>query len=84
MLGRSSRHLLWKSPDSFAAEFCTRCKAGWTRRAKKGALTVCLLDREPVLAGMTSCDRFEPRQQPHPKEVKPKAAQEILLPNSKR
>jgi len=24
---------------------------------------VCLLDREPVLADMTNCDRFEPNEQ---------------------
>ena len=50
---------LWASPDAFAAQYCTRCKAGWTRTGRNGALTVCLLDREPVLRGMTDCDRFE-------------------------
>jgi len=39
-----------------------RCKAGWTRTGKDDtALTVCLLDREPIMADMMDCDRFEPR-----------------------
>jgi hypothetical protein len=49
---------LWTFPDAFAAHYCVRCKAGWTRAGRNGALTVCLLDREPVLKGMTDCDRF--------------------------
>ena len=40
------------------------CKAGWTRTGKDGAaLTVCLLDREPILQEMTDCDRYEPREE---------------------
>jgi hypothetical protein len=54
---------LWASPDAFAAQYCVKCKAGWTRAAKNGALTVCLLDREPILRGMTDCDRYEPKEQ---------------------
>jgi hypothetical protein len=39
-------------------------KAGWTRTGKDGgALTVCLLDREPVLIDMTDCDRYEPKDE---------------------
>ena len=40
-----------------------RCEYGWTRTgAEGGKLTVCLLDREPVLADMTGCDKFELRE----------------------
>lgn len=55
-------HPLWKEPDSFAERYCANCKAGWTRTGKTGALTICLLDREPVLSGMTDCDRYEPKK----------------------
>ncbi len=35
----------------------------WTRtEAEGGELTVCLLDREPVLADMTGCDKYELRE----------------------
>jgi hypothetical protein len=58
------RALLWQKPKGFAASHCMRCKAGWTRSGKGGsALTVCLLDREPVLLDMTDCDRYEPSPQ---------------------
>ena len=47
------------SPPAIA----TVAKTGWTRTgAEGGKLTVCLLDREPVLADMTGCDRFELRE----------------------
>ena len=37
-----------------------QCKAGWTRTGTDGgALTVCLLDREPILTDITDCDRYE-------------------------
>ncbi len=49
-------------PPSFAETHCRNCAAGWTRiGAEGGFLTVCLLDREPVWADMTGCDRYEPR-----------------------
>ena len=51
---------MWKTPDGYAATHCTQCTMGWTRTGSEGALTVCLLDRQPVLAGMTSCDHYEP------------------------
>jgi hypothetical protein len=58
-----ARALLWKTPTGFGATHCKNCKAGWTRTGKEGAaLTVCLLDREPILQEMTDCDRFEPRE----------------------
>jgi hypothetical protein len=48
---------------NFAATHCRVCAMGWTRIGEKGGiLTVCLLDREPVLAGMTDCDQFEPKE----------------------
>ena len=84
MLFGRLRPLLWKSPEGFAAKYCTKCKAGWTRKGKLGSLTVCLLDREPVLPGMVSCDRYEERTTPSPQAIKPKATQEILVRNSKR
>ena len=57
------RALLWRTPQGFGASHCRRCKAGWTRTGEGDkALTVCLLDREPILADMTSCDRFEEKE----------------------
>lgn len=51
------------SPTGYAQTHCRQCAAGWTRIGiKGGTLTVCLLDREPVLADMTSCDRYELRR----------------------
>ena len=52
----------WRTPDDFAIAHCTKCKAGWTRTGEGGSLTICLLDREPVLMGMTKCDRFDPKE----------------------
>ena len=53
----------WRKPTGYAASHCMNCKAGWTRMGKDGsALTVCLLDREPILQEMTDCDRHEPRE----------------------
>lgn len=41
---------------------CRNCAAGWTRTRENGeAVIACLLDRGPVIADMTNCDRFEPR-----------------------
>lgn len=57
------RALLWKTPTGFGATHCMNCQAGWTRSGKDGtALTVCLLDREPILQEMTGCDRYEERE----------------------
>ena len=53
----------WKTPQGFAASHCTHCEMGWTRTGEQGALTVCLLDRQPVLAAMTHCDRFTPSKE---------------------
>ncbi len=62
MLNTKGRQLLWQTPSGFAASHCMNCEAGWTRTgADGGVLTVCLLDREPVLVAMTDCDRFEPK-----------------------
>ncbi len=56
---------IWNVPAGYAATHCRNCAAGWTRTGTEGGvLTVCLLDREPVLADMTSCDRFEPKEEP--------------------
>ena len=52
----------WRTPSGYADTHCRQCDLGWTRTGEKGGvLTYCLLDREPVLADMTDCDRFEPR-----------------------
>ena len=65
-----ARALLWKTPDEFGQKYCMNCQAGWTREGhtsgrskikKKAVLTICLLDREPIIEGMTHCDRFEPK-----------------------
>ena len=54
----------WQTPAGYAATHCRRCEYGWSRTGKEGGMvTVCLLDREPVLADMTDCDRFEAKEQ---------------------
>jgi hypothetical protein len=73
MHGPKIHPLAWRPPIDFAETHCTNCAAGWTRKGKNGCLTVCLLNREPVLAGMTDCDRYEPREkEPQPKPALPK------------
>ena len=63
LLTCKGRQLLWQQPKGFAASHCRKCAAGWTRTgADGGELTVCLLDREPVLADMTGCDHYEEKQ----------------------
>ena len=59
----SNVHLLWKTAEGYAATHCTKCKAGWTRTGQQGSITFCLLDRQPVLAAMTNCDRYQPRDE---------------------
>jgi len=60
MLTTQSRTRLWQTPTGYAASHCSNCAAGWTRTGENGGkLTICLLDREPVLTDMTDCDRFE-------------------------
>lgn len=57
--------IIWSTPKGYAASHCMNCKAGWTRTGTNGGvLTVCLLDREPVLPEMTDCDRHEPKGEP--------------------
>jgi hypothetical protein len=60
--------LAWRAePTDFATTHCSQCQAGWTRTGVDGAkIIVCLLDREPVLATMTDCDRFEPKEEGPP------------------
>ena len=62
MLTQAGRRLLWQTPTGYAATHCMNCEAGWVRAGKEGAVVMCLLDREPVLADMTSCNRFEPKE----------------------
>ncbi len=64
MAGHKGRAPQWMNPDKFARDYCARCEFGWNRTGAEGALMVCLLDREPVLQGMTDCDRFEARIMP--------------------
>ena len=57
------RPATWQTPTGYAASHCRQCAAGWTRTGKEGGvLTICLLDREPVLADMVSCDRYEKKE----------------------
>lgn len=52
----------WQTPTGYADSHCRNCDLGWTRTGTEGGvLTICLLDREPVLAEMVDCDRFEPK-----------------------
>jgi len=54
---------LWQTPTGYAASHCRQCEAGWTRTGKEGGvITICLLDREPVLVDMTDCDRYAPKE----------------------
>ena len=65
----------WRTPMGYADTHCRHCAAGWTRTGKEGGvLTVCLLDREPVLADMTNCDRFVAKQQPGQEPDQPAAS----------
>jgi hypothetical protein len=69
MLARTPQQpqIIWRKQTGYAASHCIQCKAGWTRTGpSEGVLTVCLLDREPVLADMTDCNRFEPTHEPPP------------------
>jgi hypothetical protein len=57
--------IIWSTPKGYAASHCMNCKAGWVRTGPNGAvLTVCLLDREPVLADMTDCNKFKAASEP--------------------
>lgn len=60
---KSGKATPWRAPSAFAESHCMKCEAGWVRRNKSGAcLVICLLDRDPVLADMVQCDRFDPRE----------------------
>ncbi len=51
-----------QTPTGYAVSHCRNCEMGWTRTGTEGGvLTICLLDREPVLANMVDCDRYEPK-----------------------
>lgn len=54
------------SMSEFVKTHCKICAAGWVRTGQEGAeVIVCLLDREPVKAGLTGCNRFElPEEEP--------------------
>jgi hypothetical protein len=71
-LTATGRRLLWKTPTGFGATHCMNCSWGWTRTGKDGAkLTICLLDKEPVLDEMTDCDQYKERPEPPQIGVKP-------------
>jgi hypothetical protein len=60
VLTAKARSLLWKKPEGFGLSHCMNCALSWTRSGTNGGkLTICLLDREPVLDDMTDCDRYE-------------------------
>ena len=62
--------ILWRKPKGYAASHCLRCKAGWTRTGPAGGLlTVCLLDREQVLADMTDCNKFQGIEEAEPEAI---------------
>lgn len=63
MSGINQKASRWVTATGFAQTHCINCKAGWTRYGENGSLTVCLLDREPVLLNMTDCDRYEPKKE---------------------
>ncbi len=47
--------------NTFCAKHCVNCQAGWVRSTKLGAtVVICLIDREPVLANITACNKFKP------------------------
>jgi len=63
MLTPKGRQLVWGTASGFVLSHCMNCAAGWTRTGTGGGtLTVCLLDREPVLDGMTDCSHYEARK----------------------
>jgi hypothetical protein len=73
-------HPNWKSPDGYAATHCTKCKFGWTRIGQNGSLTVCLLDRQPVLSGMIKCDRYDPPTTPAEPQLLPPSVPPVPMP----
>ena len=57
---RLAQAIPWGQPTAFMRSHCLKCKAGWTRTNEEGkSLTVCLLDRAPILPGLSQCSRFE-------------------------
>ena len=53
----------WKAPTGFAASHCMNCKAGWIRTKEEGALIICLLDRQPIPSNLTTCSRYEAKDE---------------------
>jgi len=46
----------------YAATHCAQCVAGWKRTSNSGgAVLLCRLDNQPILTGLTDCDRYEPK-----------------------
>ncbi len=47
--------------SNFCVKHCMKCQAGWTRSTSLGVtVVICLLNREPVLANITACNKFKP------------------------
>ena len=72
----SIRAALSKTTPDFARTHCQTCAYGWTRATADGdrlrEITVCLLDREPVLADLKTCSRYEKqeaREPPHSEDT---------------
>lgn len=48
-------------PNGFSATHCMNCQAGFVRKTTKGTtVLMCLVDREPVLANIASCNKYKP------------------------
>ena len=55
--------VVWQKPTVSPPVIAGRAStAGRGQEPRAAELTVCLLDREPVLADMTGCDRFEVKE----------------------
>ena len=63
-MSHKAHPLAWNAdPTDYATTHCMRCAAGWTRSGTDARVIVYLLDREQVFSNMTSCDRFESREE---------------------
>ena len=51
------------APCDFRETHCMKCQGGFVRTTTKGAtVMMCLVDREPVLANIASCNKFKPNE----------------------
>ena len=57
------QHTQHHSPPAgnFRETHCMKCQAGFVRTTSMGATVVmCLVDREPVLVNIASCNKYKP------------------------